>query len=133
MPEPTVLPLASGKQFFGGTSAATKTFKIIKAEFDPLDVKQGEKQIVRVFVEDTEERPITYENGVEATVFTDNKSVQFSFKLRKISDANADTLKGILTEWEGAWVLDDSYDKIYVINITAKSAEEEDKLDLTFR
>lgn len=133
MSEPTVLPLASGKQSFEGTGAPAKTFKIIKAELDPLDVGQGEKQMVRVFVEDSEDRPITHENGVEATVFTDNKSASFSFELRKISDANVDTFEGTLTEWGGAWILDDTYDKIYVINITAKSADEEDKLDLTFR
>ena len=122
-------PLASGKQTFEILTNVAKTFRIIEAEVDPLDVKQGETQQVWVLVKDFEDKPITQENKVEGTVFTDNKTTPFSFELKEVSDANGATL----TFWQSSWVLEDTYDNIYMINITAKSADREHAIDLTFR
>jgi len=126
---PEVFPLASGKQTFEIITDLRKTFRIIEAEVDPLDVKEGEAQLVRVLVKDFEDKPITYENKVEAAAYTDNKITPFSFELREVSDANGATL----TTWEGFWVLQDTYDKIYMISIVAKTADREHTVDLTFR
>lgn len=123
-----VRPLATGKQAFEIITSG-RTFKIVEAEVNPLDVKQGEGQRVTVWVEDTENKPITSENKVEGTVFTDNKETPFSFELKEVLDVNGATL----TIWEGFWVLGDTYDKIYMVSIVAKSADGEDKIDLTFR
>ena len=124
-----ISPLASGKRTYELMTDNPQNFQIIKIEFDPLDAKQGESQQVTVWVEDTEDKPITSENKVEGIVFTDNKDVSFSLKLKEISDANG----GTLAEWSGFWTLDDTYDKIYVININAKSADRECWADLTIR
>jgi len=126
---PEVFPLVSGKQTFEIITDVSKTFRIIEAELDPLDVKEGESQRVRVLVKDFEDKPITQENRVEGLVFTDNKSAPFSFELKEVTDANGATL----TTWEGFWILTDTYDKIYMINIVAKATDQEHSIDLTFR
>lgn len=127
--QPKVMALASGKQTFEIITDTRKTFRIIEVEVDPLDVKKGESQRVRVLVEDLEDKPITQKNKVEGVVFTDNKSTPFSFELKEVSDANGATL----TTWEGFWVLTDTYDKMYMISIVAKTADREHTIDLTFR
>jgi hypothetical protein len=121
--------LASGKQVYEAMTDSSVTFKIAEAEFDPLDVKEGETQRVKVLVEDREDNPITSENKVEGIAITDNKEIPFSFKLIQVSDANG----GTLTEWEGFWTLEDTYDRTYMISITAKAADQKHKVDLTFR
>jgi cytoskeletal protein RodZ len=122
-------PLASGKQVYRIMTNSSAKFKITEAEFDPLDVKEGESQRVKVLVEDLEDKPITSENEIEGMAFTDNKETPFSFELRQVSDANGATL----TEWEGFWILEDTYDKTYMVSITAKAADQEHKIELTFR
>jgi hypothetical protein len=124
-----VSSLASGKQTFEILTDPLKTFKIIEAEIDPLDVKKGESQQVRVLVKDSENKPITYENKVEGVVYTDNKTTPFSFELKEVSDDNGATI----TTWQGFWMLEDSYDNIYMINVIAKSADRQHSIDLTFR
>jgi hypothetical protein len=121
--------LASGKQTFEIITDSSKTFKIIKVEVNPLDVKKGKSQQVQVLVKDDEDSPITYENKVEGVVFTDNKSVSFPFELKEVSGADGATL----TTWNGFWTLEDTYDKTYMIKITAKSIDREHTIDLTFR
>lgn len=120
--------LATGKQTYEIRTSG-RTFKMTEVELDPMDVQLGEEQLLTVFVEDTEDQPITDQNKVEGTAFTDNKATPFSFELKEVSDANGSTL----TKWEGSWALDDTYDTIYVVSITAKSADEEHKVDLTFK
>ena len=110
--------LASGKQVYEIRTDSSAKFKITEIEFDPLDIKEGKSQQVRVLVEDLEDKPITSENKVEGVAFTDNKETPFSFELREVSDANG----GTLTEWRGSWTLEDTYDKIYMVSITAKTA-----------
>lgn len=132
-PEPaevsdTVVPLAVGKQTYEIRTSG-RTFKITEVQLDPMDVQLGGEQLVRVFVEDTEDRPITNQDKVEGTAFTDNKTTSFSFELREVSDADG----GTLTEWEGFWILEDTYDRIYIVSITAKRADEEHKVELSIR
>ncbi len=76
-----VLPLASGKQIYDIVTDNFQNLKIIEVTIDPLDVKQGETQIVTVQVKDEESDSITQENQVEAIVYTDNTSFPFSFSL----------------------------------------------------
>ena len=126
---PPAIPLASGKQAYEIITDSSQKFKIIEVELDPLDVKQGETQIVTVQVKDFEDKPVTQENQVEAVVYTDNTSTSFSFSLKKVEDANGVTI----TLWEGFWVCQDTYDIIYTMTIKAKSATQEHSIDLTFR
>ena len=127
-PDATV-PLASGKQAYEIRTTG-RTFKITEVELDPIDVQLNEEQLVKVFVEDTEDRPITNQNKVEGTAFTDNKATPFSFELKEVSDT---TGGATLTKWEGSWVLEDTYDRIYVVSIIAKRADEEHKVEITLR
>lgn len=123
------VPLASGKQTYEILTGSPKKFKIAEVDLDPLDVKQGEIQTVRVLVKDTENEPIAEENKVEAMVYTDNISTPFSFSLKKVEDANSATI----TAWEGFWVCEDTYDLRYTITIKAKSATQDHSVDLSFR
>ena len=129
VPLSEVSPLASGKQTYEIITGSPKSFKIVEADVDPLDVKQGKTQTVQVLVKDTEDNPITYENKVEGIVYTDNISIPFSFSLKKVEDADSATI----TTWEGFWVLDDTYDLRYTMTIKAKSATEDHSIDLSFR
>ena len=126
---PLGIPLASGKQTYEIITDSSQKFKIIEVDIDPLDVKQGETQTVTVQVKDTENKPITQENQVEAIVYTDNISTPFSFSLKKAEDADGATI----TTWEGSWVCEDTYDIIYTMTIKAKSATDRHSIDLTFR
>lgn len=121
--------LASGKQAFEIITGGSQRFRILEAEVDPLDVKFKETQKISVLVKDFDDEPITYKNRVEGTVFTDNKTLPLSFELREVKDDSG----GTLTLWEGFWILDDTYDRIYMINIKARSDNREHEINLTFR
>ncbi len=121
------IPLASGKQTYDILTNSSRSFKIIEVDIDPLDVKQGETQIVTVQVKDDEQNPITQENKVEAIVFTDNISTPFSLSLTEASGQNS------ITVWEGSWVCQDTYNLRYTMTIKAKNASGEHSIDLTFR
>jgi len=121
--------LASGKQIYEIMTDSSRRFKITEVEIDPLDVKQGESQRIRVLVMDLGNKPITSNNKVEGTALTDNKTTPFSFELKEASDANG----GTLTKWESSWILEGTCDGIYIISITAKSADEEHKVDITLK
>lgn len=124
-----VVPIASGKQTYEIITDGSQKFKIIEVELDPLDVKQGETQIVWVLVKDAENKPITQESQVEAIAYTDNVSAPFPFSLKKVEDVDGTTV----TTWEGSWVCQDTYDIMYMMTIKAKSAGTEHSIDLTFR
>ena len=124
-----VQPLAEGKRIYEAMPNNSKTFKIIKVEIDPLDVKRGDTQIVTVFVEDTENNPITKENKVEATVYQDKSSTPFSFLLKKAEGPDT----SIITTWQGSWVSEDSHNYRYMMNITAERIGEKHSIDLSFR
>lgn len=121
--------LTSDKHTYDIITGTARSFKIIEAEVDPLDIKEGESQVVTVWVKDAEDRPITHENKVEGVVFTDNKSTPFSFGLKEVNDSNGATV----ATWQGSWVLKDTYDKTYMLSITAKAADREHSVDLTFK
>ena len=122
-------PLPTGKQAYDIMTDSSQRFKIIEAEVDPLDVKKGENQQVRVLVKDLDDKPITAENKVSGIAYTDNKTTAFDFEMREVSDDNGSTI----TEWDGFWTLDDTYDRRYMVSITAKADGREHKIDLTFR
>ncbi|MBA7619129.1 hypothetical protein ES703_26465 [subsurface metagenome] len=124
-----VVPLASGKRTYEIITGSSQKFKIIEADIDPLDVKQGETQVVTVRMKDSENNPITQENQVEAVVYTDNTVTPFSFSLKKVEDSDLATV----TTWEGSWVCEDTYDLRYTMNIEAKSATQEHSIGLAFR
>ena len=126
---PAILPLASGKQTYEVSTGSTQALQIIQAEVDPLDVKQGETQIVTIKVKDTENSPITQENKVEAIAYTDNISIPFSLSLEKTEDLDGATV----TTWQGSWVCQDTYDSRYTMTIKAKSAANDHSIDLSFR
>lgn len=122
------IPLASGKQTYEILTDASRRFKIIEVELDPLDAKQGEGQMVTIQVKDIDNEPITQENKVTGLVYTDNTSTPFSFSLKKVEDVDGATV----TTWEGLWVCQDTYGVIYTMTIKAKSAAQEHSIDLTF-
>jgi hypothetical protein len=126
---PGVLPLASGKQTYDIVTDNSQGLQIIEVDVDPLDVKQGEVQIVTVQVKDEENNPITQENQVEAIVYTDNTSVPFSFSLKNVADSATATS----AVWQGSWVCEDTYNFKYMLFVKAKSATEEHSIDLSFR
>ena len=124
-----VFPLSPGKRTYELMTDNPQNFQIIKVEVDPLDVEEGENQQVIIWVEDSQNNPITAENRVEGTVFTDNKATSFNFQLREVFDDNNATI----ALWQGSWILNDTYNRIYVMNIIAKSVNHKDEIDLTFR
>lgn len=119
----------SGKQTYEIIGGGWRNFKITEVEIDPIDVKRGESQKITVLVEEGGANPITFENKVEATAFTDNKSSPFTLLLKKVSDTD----QAIITRWEGFWVLEDTNDSIYTINITASGADGEHSVDLSLK
>jgi len=124
-----ITPLAHGLQSYEVLTNSSKSFKIIQVDIDPLDVKKGRVQIVTVKVEDTKNNPITKANKVEATVYQDNTSVQFSFVLKKTEGLASSTI----TTWQGSWEQEDSHDFKYTMTITAKTAGDSHSINLSFR
>jgi hypothetical protein len=124
------LPIAQGTQSYDIITNSARKFKITEIIFDPLDVKEGAVQTVRVFVKDTEDTPITSEDIVEGTAFTDQKSTPFTFLLKEVGGDET----GTITTWEGSWLCQDTYNYLYKISITAQnSSGEKHSVDLSFR
>jgi hypothetical protein len=122
-----VRPLAQGKQTYSILTDRPKNPQIIEISLDPLDVKIGETQIITVRVKDTDNKPITNEHKVMASILTDNKSIIVPFLLRRADGPD------LITIWEGEWVAEDSHDFIYQAAINAIATTGESLVELSFR
>ena len=120
-------PIASGKQTYAIMTDNRQNPQIIEVDFDPLDVKIGEMQIIIVKVEDTDNSPITNENIVTATIYTDNGSQDVSFVLKRADGPD------VVTTWEGSWTAEDSYDFTYMATIVSANAFGRSSVDISFR
>ncbi len=122
-----VTPLAQGKQTYTILTDKPKNPQITEAAFDPLDVKVGESQTVIVKVLDAENNPITSENTVSATYYTDNGSSTILLSLRRADGPD------LVTTWEGLWECEDSHNFIYQAVIKATNSAGESSVTLSFR
>ena len=120
-------PLAQGKQTYTIISGKPKNPQIIEAAFDPLDVKKGEAQTVTAKVLDTDNNPITSDNTVSITYYTDNGSTTIPLLLRQADGPD------LVTTWEGLWGCEDTHDFVYQATVKATNAANESSLTLSFR
>ncbi len=126
-PSGRIGPLAQGKQTYTILTDKPKNPQITEAAFDLLDVKLGESQTVTVKVLDAENNPITSENTVSATYYTDNGSSTILLSLRRADGPD------LVTTWEGLWECEDSHDFIYQAVIKATNTASESSVTLSFR
>lgn len=100
--------------------------QILETAFDPFDVQIGEEQVIIVRVREKGDT-ITRENTVTAEIMTDNGSELVPLKLKKVEDPD------LSTTWQGAWIVDDTHEKIYSATITATSANGSNSTTLSFK
>lgn len=125
--QPATIGLASGKQIYEIITAKPRDPQIIEVEIDPLDVELGKTQIVTVKIK-TKAKAITQEDSVLAKAITDNKTTDFSLKLKK-----AEGEEELITTWQGEWERGDSIYKNFQIMIFAKNEKGRDQVTLTFK
>ena len=124
---PAQYGLASGKQIYEIITDKPRDPQIIEVEVDPLDVESGENQIVTVKIK-TKATAVTEADLVSGKAITDNKTTDFSLKLKK-----AEGEEELITTWQGEWMREDSIEKNYQIKIFAKNEKGQDQTTLTFR
>ena len=91
-----------------------------------MDVNQGETQILIVRVKYSKDS-ITNQDKVLAVYHTDHSNTPIKLKLKRADGPP------LIAVWEGKWVPQDSYQKVYQVTIRAISGKKESKVDLTFR
>ena len=123
----TVFPLPHGKQSYAIITDNPQNPQILEVVLDPLDVKQGEKQVITVKVKYKDTDTVTSNYKVFVTYKTDNTTTTAPLKLKKL---DGPPLVGI---WEGVWELEDSYESVYMVSVKAISDAGETKVDLSFR
>lgn len=122
-----ITPIAKGLQTYTIITDNPQNPQIIRVDLDPLDVKINNTQTITVWVEDTDNSPITDENTVFATIYTDNGSTEVSFALKRADGPD------LVTTWEGSWTAEGTYDYIYSAVIVATNAQGESSVHLSFR
>lgn len=130
--EGEVLPLGQGKQTYTILTDKPSEYQIMRVDVDPQNVKRGETQTVTITVKDAKNNPITKENIVQGTVFTDLKTTDFVAALVQAGGLPAGEAD-LTTIWRGSWTLDDTIESRYMITINAKNASSNSKVDLSFR
>jgi len=123
----TIFPLPHGKQSYTIITDNPQNPQILKVILDPLDVKQGEKQVITVKVKYKDTNTVTSNYKVFVTYRTDHAATTIPLKLKKL---DGPLLVGI---WEGIWEPEDSYEFVYIASIKAISDAGETKVDLSFR
>ena len=123
----TIFPLPHGKQSYAIITDNPQNPQILEVVLDPLDVKQGEKQVVTVKVKYKDTNTVTSSYKVFVTYKTDNTTTTIPLKLKKLDGL---PLVGI---WEGVWKPEDSYESVYMASVRAISDAGETEVDLSFR
>lgn len=126
-PAKDFLALAPGKASYTLRTGTPRNPQIIRAEFDPLDVKIGEFQSITIQVKDTDNEPITSKNTVQVILYTDNGSTAIPLALKKAEGSD------LITTWEGVWECGDTHNFVYSAKIIAVSAAGESSAHITFR
>jgi len=119
--------LAKGKQVYTIMTDRPKNPQILEVIFDPLDAKQGEKQIITVKVEYKDTDTITSDYKMWVTYITDNKSEKIPLQIKKVDGPP------LVAIWEGVWEVEDTHDYTYTANIEAVIKDIISKVDLSFR
>jgi len=106
--------------------------------FNPLNVKQGETQIVIVKVLNRNTDTITDADKVNVTYFTDNSLATVALTMKRADNTSGSVEadpngSDLLTTWEGTWVNDDTHCTTYMATVTAANANGENKVDVSFR
>ncbi|MCD6347547.1 MAG: hypothetical protein J7L96_09030 [Bacteroidales bacterium] len=122
-----IFPLPHGKQSYAIITDNPKNPQILRVVLDPLDVKQGERQVVTVEIKYENTNTVTSNYKVFITYKTDNTTTTIPLKLKKLDGS---PLIGI---WEGVWEPEDSYESVYIASVRAISDAGESKVDLSFR
>ena len=122
-----IFPLPHGKQSYAIITDNPQNPQILEVVLDPLDVKEGEKQVITVKVKYKDTNTVTSNYKTFVTYKTDNTITTIPLKLRKL---DGPPLVGI---WEGIWEPEDSYESVYMASIRAISDAGETKVDLSFR
>lgn len=119
---PTKTPkrIPSGKTGFSVSGGKKDAPQFNRGELDPYDPQQGEKQTVTINL--VSQSPIS---SAQATFETDNKKEVLDLNLVEGSDTEG--------AWSSSWVVDDSYDTIYRLTLTATNAQETQEATITLR
>jgi len=128
------LPLrGTGKQIYEIKTDNPKVLGIVQVDVDPIDVEEGETQIITVKVKDDGNNTITKKSGVTASIQTDNKNTAaVAFVMRLAEDSEDGS--SLFTIWEGSWLRDDTNCHTYMETITATNDKgEEAFVDLSFK
>lgn len=120
-PTPTPTLLLHGKETYTiSQGPEVKGPKITRAVIDPLDPQTGQNQTVTVKV--NHQAPVL---SVGLKLTTDNKNK--TFPLTRISGTDTDG------EWQGSWIMEDTYLYNYLMEITAKTTADQSSVMLTIR
>ena len=123
----------TGKQIYEVRTDNPKSLTIIQVDVDPIDVKEGEMQIITVKVKDDGNNTITKKNGVTARISTDNKNTAAAAFVMRLAEDSEDG-SSLLTTLEGSWIRDDSSCHTYMETITVTNDKgDEAKVDLVFK
>ena len=122
-----IFPLPQGKQSYAIITDNPQNPQILEVVLDPLDVREGEKQVITVKVKYKDTNTVTSNYKAFVTYKTDNTTATVPLKLKKL---DGPPLVGI---WEGIWEPEDSYESVYMASIRAISDAGETKVDLSFR
>jgi hypothetical protein len=121
-PTPTPRPIPHGKEdFFVSIGSGSKGPKMGKGTIDPYDPALNSQQQLTIEVGD----PVGV-SQVETILETDHKKIG-PFQLKLI---NGDNKSG---NWNGEWLVDDSYLYKYVLTINATGASGQSSVSVTLR
>jgi len=125
--------LGTGKQTYDIQRDNPKSLGIVQVDVDPIDVEEGQVQIITVKVKDDGNNTITKKSGVTANIQTDNKNTAAAAFVMRFAEDSEDGFS-LLTTWEGSWIRTDTSCHSYMETITATNDKgEEASVDLSFK
>lgn len=131
-------PLAQGEQLYNVLTDKSNDPQIKQVIFNPLNVKQGETQIITVKVLNRNTDTITDANKVNVMYFTDNSLAAVALTIKRVDNVSGSVETNpdgpdLLTTWKGTWVNNDTACVNYMATITAVNDNGENTVDVSFR
>ena len=108
----------TGKQTYDIRTDKPSSLQIVQVDVDPIDVKEGDTQVITVKVKDDGNNTITTKSGVFANIITDNTTATVSSFVMRLAEDSEDG-SSLFTIWEGSWTRQDSSCHTYMETITA--------------
>ena len=131
--KPCIELRGTGKQTYEIRTDKPNALQIVQVDVDPIDVKDGEMQMITVKVKDDGNNTITKKSGIKAIIHTDNKNTAAAAFVLRLAEDSQDG-SSLFTTWEGSWIRDDTNCHTYMETITATNDKgDKTKIDLSFK